>query len=103
MNLKINKKTYEIKEFNDFKSRFKSLKFVLDPLDYIIKFPNKKIANTYFFVQKIDICFTDNKNRILKIMENVGTEKIIFEPTATNTYYLPLGCIKEYKVGDILK
>ena len=36
-------------------------------------------------------------------MENVGTEKIIFEPTATNTYYLPLGCIKEYKVGDILK
>lgn len=52
MNLKINKKTYEIKEFNDFKSRFKSLKFALDPLDYIIKFPNKKNCEYIFFCSK---------------------------------------------------
>ena len=59
MNLKINKKTYEVKEYNTFKLKFKSLRFVFEPLDFIIKIPNKKVANTYFFVQRVDICFTD--------------------------------------------
>ena len=103
MNLKINKKTYEVRELTNFKSRFKSLKFVFEPLDYIIKIPTKKIANTYFFVQKVDICFTDPKNRITKLCEDVRSEKLIFDFSATNIYYLPIGCAKEYKVGDILK
>ncbi len=103
MNLKINKKTYEVQELTTFKERFKSLKFIFGQLDYIVKIPNKKVANTYFFVQRVDICFTDSKNRIISLYENVRTEKLIFEFSATNLYYLPLGCAKEYKVGDILK
>ena len=103
MNLKINKKTYEVKEYNTFKLKFKSLRFVFEPLDFIIKIPNKKVANTYFFVQRVDICFTDEKNRIIKLIESAGSEKLFFESTATNLYYLPLGCVKEYRVNDILK
>lgn len=103
MEIKINKKKYEVKEYDNFKLRFKSLKFVFEPLDFIIKIPNKKVANTYFFVQKVDICFTDGKNRIIKLVENVKSEKLIFELSATHLYYLPLGCAKEYRVNDILK
>lgn len=103
MNIKINNKNYEVVELTTFKDRFKSLKFHLEPLDCIIKIPNKKIANTYFFVQRVDVCFTDKKNRILKIYENVRTEKMIFNFSATNVFFLPLGCIKEYRINDILK
>ena len=103
MNLKINKKTYEVKEYNTFKLKFKSLRFVFEPLDFIIKLPNKKIANTYFFVQRVDLCFTDKKNRIIKVYENVKTERLYFCLSATNLFILPLGCIKEYRINDILK
>lgn len=103
MEIRVNKKTYEIKEYTSFKQRFKSLKFVFEPLDFIIKIPNKKLANTYFFVQKVDIFFTDKKNRIIRIVEEANTEKFFFEKTATHVYYLPLGFSKEYRINDILK
>ncbi len=103
MEIKINNKKYEVREYTNFSNRFKSLKFVFEPLDYIIKFPNKKIANTYFFVQNVDICFTDKKNRIISKYENVRSEKLLFEFSAYNVFFLPLGCIKEYRINDILK
>ena len=103
MEIKINKKTYEVVEYNTFKLKFKSLKFYFEPLDFILKIPNKKIANTYFFVQRVDICFTDHKNRIIRLIENAGTEKLFYERTATHLYYLPLGLAKEYRINDILK
>lgn len=103
MTIKINNKNYEVQELTSFKDRFKSLKFYFEPLNHIIKIPNKKIANTYFFVQRVDICFTDKKNRILKKYENVKTEKIIIDLNANHVFYLPLGCIKEYRINDILK
>ena len=103
MILKINKKSYEVKELNNFISKFKSLKFVLEPLDYVVKIPNTKIANTYFFVQRVDVCFTDEQNRIIKLVKNVRSEKLLFELSATHVYYLPLGCAKEYRINDILK
>lgn len=103
MEIKIDKKTYEVKEYSSFKLKLKSLRFVFEPLDFIIKLPNKKVANTYFFVQKVDICFTDKKNRIIKLYENVNSERLIFELSATHLYYLPLGCAKEFRVNDILK
>lgn len=103
MEIKIDRKTYEVIEYNSLRLRLKSLRFVFEPLNFIIKLPNKKVANTYFFVQRIDVCFTDKRNRIIKLYENVNSEKLIFELSATHLYYLPLGCAKEFRVGDILK
>ena len=103
MQIKINKKTYDVVEYTTFKELFKSLRFVFEPLDFIIKLPNKKIANTYFFVQRVDLCCTDKKNRIIKVYEDVKTERLFFCLSATNLFILPLGCIKEYRINDILK
>lgn len=103
MYLKINNKKLEVKELTSFKERFKSLKFVFEPLTYGIKMPNKKIANTYFFVQKVDICFTDSDNRIIKLKDDVRTEKIIINFKATNIFYFPLGTNKELKINEVLK
>ena len=60
MYLRVKNKKIEIKEYKKFSDRFKSLKFYLKNLDFGIKLPNKKLANTTFFCQRVDICFTDN-------------------------------------------
>ena len=57
MYLRVKNKKIEIKEYKKFSDRFKSLKFYLKNLDFGIKLPNKKLANTTFFCQRVDICF----------------------------------------------
>ncbi len=103
MYLKVSKKKYEIHELSTFKERFKSIKFNLNTLDYVIYFPNKKILDTYFFCQKVDACFTDNDNKILYLHSNVKSEKRIIHFKAKRLYILPLNICKELKVGDTLK
>lgn len=94
MYIKINKQKTEIKEYTKFTEKFKSLKFVLDKIDYGIKIPNKKLANTTFFCQRVDICFTDKDDKIIALYENVKTEKRIIKLKAKNIYYLPLNTVK---------
>ena len=101
MYLKLNKKI-EIKECNTFKTRFKSLKFKLEKLDYILYFPNRKLANTYWFCQRVDLCFTDKDNKILYLYENIKSEKLIFKYKAHNLYILPLNTSKQLKRGNKL-
>lgn len=103
MYLKINNKKIEIKEYKKFIDRFKSLKFVLERINYGIKIPNKKKASTYFFCQRVDICFTNKDEIIIALFENVKTEKRIFKFKAKNIYYLPLETCKFLKIGDKLK
>ena len=51
MYLKLKNKKLKINEYTKFKERFKSFKFYLKEMNYGIKLPNKKLANTYFFCQ----------------------------------------------------
>ncbi|MCI8460536.1 MAG: hypothetical protein HFE81_03995 [Bacilli bacterium] len=99
MYLKVNNKKIEIKEYKRFIDRFKSLKFVLNEIDYGIKIPNKKKASTYFFCQRVDICFTDKEDNILYLYQNIKSEKRIIKLKAKNVYYLPLNTCKDLKVG----
>lgn len=103
MHIKIKNKKINIIEYTKLIDRFKSLKFVLDKIDYGIKIPNKKKATTYFFCQPVDICFTDKEDKILYTYEKVKSEKRIIKLKANNIYYLPLGTCKELQVGDKLK
>ncbi len=103
MYIKINNKKLNIKEYKKIKDRFKSFKFFLYNIDFGIKLPNKKIASTYFFCQRIDICFTDKDDKILYLYNNVKSEKLIIKLKAKNIYYFPKDTNKYLKVGEKLK
>lgn len=101
MYININKQKLEIKEYKNFTERIKTLKFILDKINYGIKLPNKKSASTTFFCQKVDICFTDKDDKIIYLYENVKSEKRIFKLKAKNVYYLPLNTTKYLKIGEV--
>lgn len=104
MYIKIKNKKIDLIEANTFWERFKGLKFVLGPLKYGIRFPNKKSSNTYFLFERVDVILTDKDEKILYILENVGTEKHIWrKKNVYNTYFLPVGVGKMLNSGDILK
>ncbi|MBQ9019465.1 MAG: hypothetical protein IJ097_04075 [Bacilli bacterium] len=94
MYIKVNNKTIKIKDCIKFKDRFKSLKFVLEKIDYGIRIPKTKLISTYFFCQKVDICVTDKNNNIIALFDNVNSEKKKFMFKAYYVYYLPVNTIK---------
>lgn len=103
MYIKINNKKVKLIEANTFFQRLKGLKFVLGPLDYGVRFPNKKSSNTNFLFEKIDVILTDKDEKILFLFENVGTErKIRRRKNVYNTYFVPVKTVKDLKVGDTL-
>lgn len=103
MYLKIKKKKIQITELNSFWERFKGLKFVLEPLDYGLCFPNKKFVTTNFLCQRIDIILTDKENRILYIYENFKSEKYIFPKRKVYyVYFLPLNTARHFSIGEKL-
>lgn len=102
MYIKVNNKNIEIIECNSFKERFKSLKFVIDPITYGVKISNKRLISTYFFCQKVDIMVTDNNNKIIYLFENIKSEKRKFLFKKYNIYYLPLNTVKYLKLNDII-
>lgn len=104
MYLKVNKKKYKIVELTKFWDRFKSLKFNLDTLDYVVKFPHKKFVSTDFICQSLDIILTDKEENILYMYPDFGTEKYIFPKRKVyNVYFCPLGTCHNYEVGSKLK
>ncbi len=88
-----------VMEYEKKSERFRSLKFVLEPLEQAIFFPHKKVANTYFFCQKVDLCFVNRDGTILSLYSNVRSEKLIFCFKAYGLYYLPLGTSTQLQVG----
>ena len=103
MYIKVNNKNLEIIECNTFKERIKSLRFVLEPITYGIKIPNKRIVSTYFFCQRVDIMVTDNNNKIIKLYENIKSEKRKLLFKKYNIYYLPPNTVKYLKLNDTIK
>ena len=103
MYITVNKKKIKLKEAIGFKERYKSLKFYFKTLDFALKFSNVRFFNTYFFVQNVDICLTNKNNIIVKLYENVPTERFFLpKKNGRNLYFLPLGTCKNLEVGDVL-
>ena len=98
MYLILNKKKLEIVELKTSKEKFKSLKFILEPIDKVYRFTNKKILSTYFFCQNIDVVTTDSKDFIIDVYPKVRSEKILFLNRKNKyTYLLPLNSIDNLK------
>lgn len=103
MYLKIKNKKIKIIEPLGFWNRFKGLKFILEPIDYGLKFSKKKFITTNFLCQRIDIVLTDKEDNILYMYENIKTEKYIWpKKKVYNIYFLPLGTIKNLKLNTKL-
>lgn len=91
-------------EANTFWERLKGLKFVLGPLKYGVRFPNKKSSNTNFLFERIDVILTDKDEKIIHMIENLGTEKKVRKKKGVyNTYFVPIGTVKNLNIGDTLK
>ena len=103
MYIKVKNRKIKLNEANTFWERLKSFKFVLGPLEYGIRFPNKKSSNTYFLFEKIDVILTDKDEKILYLIECLGTEKKIYwKKHVQNTYFVPRETVKDLKVGETL-
>ena len=104
MYLQVKNKKIKIIELTGFWNRFKGLKFVLEPIDYGIKFSKKKFVTTNFLCQKIDIVLTDKEDNILYMYKKMNTEKYIFPKRKVyNVYFLPLNTVKNLKLNTKLK
>lgn len=103
MYIKINKKKIKIIELDTFWKRFKSLKFVFEPIDYGVMVSKKRTASTYFFCQRVDIVFVNKNNEVIRIERNIRSEKRIRKFKAFVIYYLPANSTTDLKIGDILE
>ena len=103
MYIKVKNRKVMLVEANTFWERLKGLKFVLGPLEYGVRFPNKRSSNTNFLFERIDVILTDIDEKILYLIENLGTEKKIRrKKDVCNTYFVPRETVKDLKVGDKL-
>ena len=102
MYLKIKNNKINIKEYTSFKDRIKTIRFSWEPLQEGIKLPKKKFASTDFFLQRVDICFTNKEEKIIALYENVKSEKRFFKRKAYNVYFFLLNTVKNLKIGEIL-
>ncbi len=103
MYIKVNNRNIKLIEANTFWERLKGLKFVLGPLTYGVRFPKKKRSNTNFLFEKIDVILTDKEEKIIHLIEKLGTEKKVRRRRHVyNTYFVPVGTVKDLKIGDTL-
>lgn len=103
MYIKIKNKKVKLIEANTFWERLKGLKFVLGPLQYGVRFPKKRSSNTNFLFEKVDVILTDKDEKIIHMIEKLGTEKKVRRrKNVYNTYFVPVGTISYLKVGETL-
>lgn len=98
------KKKIKFKTVTKFTDRMKGFRFYLTPIKEGLCYPKKKMINTYFVCQKLDIVVTDKENKILAIYPSIKTEKFI-RPRfkAYYIYLLPEKSSKGLEDYDILK
>lgn len=75
--IKVKNKKIKFKTVTEFKDRIKGFRFYLYPIKEGLCYPKKKMINTYFVCQKLDIVVTDKENNILAIYPSIKTEKFI--------------------------
>ncbi len=102
------KNKIKFKTVTKFKDRIKSFRFYLYPIKEGLCYPKKKMINTYFICQKLDIVVTDKENTILAIYHSIRTEKFI--RPRLKAYYIYLlpnestkGLIKNTKLKIVSK
>ncbi len=71
------KNKIKFKTVTSFKDRIKGFRFYLYPIKEGLCYPKKKMINTYFLCQKVDIVVTDKENNILAIYPSIKTECFI--------------------------
>lgn len=102
MYIKCNNQKIKIKECKTMKEKWKSLRFVLVPIDYGIKIANQRLWSTYYFCQRVDILITNKEDIIIKKYENVKSEKRKILWKKYNIFYLPPNTVKHFRIGDKL-
>ncbi len=102
--IKNGNKKIKFKTVTKFTDRIKGFRFYLTPIEEGLCYPKKKMINTYFFCQKLDIVVTDKNNNILAIYPSFGTEKFIRPRIkAYYIYLLPLNSSKGLEDYDKLR
>ena len=97
-------KQIKIKTLTSFKDRIKGYRFYLYPIKEGLCYPKKKMINTYFVCQKLDIVVTDKENNILALYPSIKTEKFIRPRLkAYYIYLLPEGSTKGLENDEKLK
>lgn len=100
----VKNKKIRINVLSSFKDRIKSIRLILNTINGGYYFPNKKMINTYFFCQRVNIYQVDKNNKILYCYLNCKTEKFIFRRKKVKAIYiLPIAIKDYYKVGDTIK
>ncbi len=93
-----------VKVVNKFKKRIKGFRFYLANIKEGLCYPRKKMINTYFNCQRLDIIVTDKSDKILAIYRNMKTEKFIRPRLkAYYIYLLPVGCADGLEISEKLK
>lgn len=104
MYIKVKNRKIILKEANTFWERLKGLKFILGPLEYGVRFPKKRRANTNFLFEKVDVILTDKDEKIIHMIEKLGTEKKVRRKKhVENIYFVPVGTVKDLKIDDKLE
>ena len=104
MKILVNKNEINIKYADSYKDKLIGFMFYKKKINYGICFKNVKSIHTFFMMQNIDVIQTDINNKIISIYENVPKNKVIIgKKNVYNTYELPLGTAKFYKVDDYIK
>lgn len=97
-------KKIKFKTVTNFIDRLKGFRFYLSPINEGLCYPKKKMINTYFVCQKLDIVVTDKENNILAIYPSIRTEKFIRPRLkAYYIYLLPEGSTKGLENYDKLR
>lgn len=104
MYLKTKGKKIELKKLESFIARVKSLRFVLDKMDYGVMFPRKHGITTVFFCQRVDIVMTNKEMEVLYVYRNVNSEKYFLPRFRVyNILLLPHDTAGDISKGDVLK
>ena len=102
--IKNGNKKIKFKTVTKFKDRIKGFRFYLYPIKEGLCYPKKKMINTYFVCQKLDIVVTDKENNILAIYPSIRTENFIRPRLkAYYIYLLPEGSSKGLENYDKLR
>lgn len=97
-------KKIKIRTLDKFIDRFKGYRMYLYTIKEGLCYPKKKMINTYFNCQRIDIVVTDKENNILAIYNNIKSEKFIRPRLkAYYIYLLPAKSTTHLKVNTKLK
>ena len=102
--IKINNTKIKYRIVTRFIDRLKGYRMYLYPIKEGLCYPKKKMINTYFNCQRIDIVVTDKENNILAIYNNIKSEKFIRPRLkAYYIYLLPAKSTNHLKVNTKLK